>query len=213
MKRKIISALLAAMVLLLSGCGSFLHREYSVVEPHSSDYYENEDVLRAESYQDVVNDLLLLVGEQEKTGTVWLYRGAEELDAAAIAERACQEVQKQTPLGAYAVEYITYKVDNTPRNYIAIELTLGYRRTAQQMDAIVHATSISALPDLLNAAAQNHTAELTVQMNYFENQQAEVLSIVQQVQRAQQGETADPWQVNFYPEGANVGIIEIILKK
>ena len=103
--------------------------------------------------------------------------------------------------------------DTMPRNYIAIELTLGYRRTAQQMDAIVHATSISALPDLLNAAAQNHTAELTVQMNYFENQQAEVLSIVQQVQRAQPGETADPWQVNFYPEGANVGIIEIILKK
>ena len=109
--------------------------------------------------------------------------------------------------------YITYTVDNTPRNYIAIDLTLGYRRTARQMDAIVHATSISALPDLLNAAVQNHAAELTVQMNYFENQQAEVLGIVQQVQRAQQGETADPWQVNFYPEGANVGIIEIILKK
>lgn len=215
MKKIAALLLVLTMIVSMSGCGLLLHRDYSVVQPHSSTYYESADhaVLRAETYQDVVNDLLLLVGEQEKTGTVWLYRGAEELDAAAIAERACQEVQKQTPLGAYAVEYITYKVDNTPRNYIAIELTLGYRRTAQQMDAIVHATSISALPDLLNAAAQNHTAELTVQMNYFENQQAEVLSIVQQVQRAQQGETADPWQVNFYPEGANVGIIEIILKK
>ena len=213
MKLRVLACL--ASICLLTGCASLLEREYSAAEPHSSKFWESEaaGTLRAENYQDVVNDLLLLVGEQEKTGTVWLYRGAEELDAAAIAERACQEVQKQTPLGAYAVEYITYKVDNTPRNYIAIELTLGYRRTAQQMDAIVHATSISALPDLLNAAAQNHTAELTVQMNYFENQQAEVLSIVQQVQRAQQGETADPWQVNFYPEGANVGIIEIILKK
>ena len=126
MKKIAALLLVLTMTVSVSGCGLLLHRDYSVVQPHSSTYYESADhaVLRAETYQDVVNDLLLLVGEQEKTGTVWLYRGAEELDAAAIAERACQEVQKQTPLGAYAVEYITYKVDNTPRNYIAIELTL-----------------------------------------------------------------------------------------
>ena len=122
MKRKIISALLAAMVLLLSGCGSFLHREYSVVEPHSSDYYENEDVLRAESYQDVVNDLLILVGEQKKEGTIWLYLKDTTTDVAELAERACREVQRETPLGAYAVAYLTYTIDTTPRQYDAISV-------------------------------------------------------------------------------------------
>ena len=44
MKKMIVTAVLAAAALLLSGCGSFLYREYSVVTPHASTYYENEDV-------------------------------------------------------------------------------------------------------------------------------------------------------------------------
>lgn len=209
--KKIILPVLLIMVLLLSGCGSFLHREYSVVEPHSSTYYENEDVLRAENYQEVVNDLLILVGEQKKEGTIWLYLDDEAVDAAALAEQACREVQTETPLGAYAVDYLTYTIDTTPRNYVAMALTIGYRRTAEQMDAIVHTTSISALSDLLTAAAENDAAELTVQVSYFDDQEQEVRGMVADVQ-SQHGQQ-EPWQVNFYPEGGNVGIIEIILKK
>lgn len=209
--KKIILPVLLIVVLLLSGCGSFLHREYSVVEPHSSTYYENEDVLRAENYQEVVNDLLILVGEQKKEGTIWLYLDDEAVDAAALAEQACREVQTETPLGAYAVDYLTYTTDTTPRNYVAMALTIGYRRTAEQMDAIVHTTSISALSDLLTAAAENDAAELTVQVSYFDDQEQEVRGMVADVQ-SQHGQQ-EPWQVNFYPEGGNVGIIEIILKK
>ena len=213
MKKRIIFPLMLAMALLLTGCGSFLHREYSVVEPHSSTYYENEDILRAENYQEVVNDLLILVGEQKKDGTIWLYLDDESIDAALLAEQACREVQQETPLGAYAVDYLTYTIDSTPRNYVAISLTIGYRRTAAQMDAIVHTTSISALADLLTAAADRGVSELTVQLSYFDNQQQEVRSIVSAVQANQAGASRDPWQVNFYPEGGDVGIVEIILKK
>lgn len=213
MKKRIIFPLMLAMALLLTGCGSFLHREYSVVEPHSSTYYENEDILRAENYQEVVNDLLILVGEQKKDGTIWLYLDDESIDAALLAEQACREVQQETPLGAYAVDYLTYTIDSTPRNYVAISLTIGYRRTAAQMDAIVHTTSISALPDLLMAAAETGTAELTVQVSYFDNQEQEVRSMVRDVQQQRGQEEQEPWQINFYPEGGNVEIIEIILKK
>ena len=215
MKLKI-PAMLLMLVLLLSGCSSFLYREYSVVEPHSSTYYESEDrnVLRAENYQDVVNDLLLLVSEQVASGVIWLYDSAEEQDAAAVAEQACREVQRETPLGAYAVDYLTYTIDSTPRNYEAISFTIGYRRTQAQMDAIVHTTSISALYDLLSAAAGGDAAELTVQLSYFEEQQRqEVLGIVAQVQQQQQLPAQTPWEVYFYPEGGNVEIVEIILKK
>ena len=213
MKKIGILPVLLVLVLLLTGCSSFLHREYSVVEPHSSTYYENEDVLRAESYQDIVNDLLMLVGQQAKEGTIWLYLTTGDGDAADLAERACREVQAETPLGAYAVDYLTYTIDSTPRNYVAIHMTIGYGRTAEQMDAIVHTTSISALSDLLTAAAENGAAELTVQLSYFEDQQQEVRDIVADVHSRYSSRMPDPWQVNFYPEGGNVGIIEIILKK
>ena len=213
MKKGICILLVSVMALLLTGCASFLHREYSVVEPHSSNYYESEDVLRAENYQEVVNDLLILVGEQKKEGVIWLYHDEGATDVTALAEQACREVQSETPLGSYAVDYLTYTIDNTPRNYAAITLTIGYRRTAAQMDSIVHTTSISALPDLLRAAAEKGVAELTVQVSYFDHQEQEVLAMVAEVQSQSAAKEQSAWQVYFYPEGENAGIIEIILKK
>ena len=213
MKKTQILPLLLVGVLLLTGCSSFLHREYSVVEPHASSYYEDEDILRAENYQDMVNDLLMLVSQREETGAIWFYDSTGTADAALIIEQACREVQTETPLGAYAVEYLTYTIDTTPRNYAAIDLTIGYRRSAAQMDAIVHTTSISALSNLLTAAAEKQAAELTVQLSYFDNQQQEVRSIVAAVEQDFGGQNRDPWQVNFYPESGDAGIIEIILKK
>lgn len=213
MKKIRLLPLLLVCMLLLTGCGSFLYREYSVVEPHSSTYYENEDVLRAENYQEIVNDLLILVSQQAKEGTIWLYPESQDVDAADMAERACGEVQRETPLGAYAVEYITYTIDATARNYAAITLTIGYRRTAEQMDAIVHATSITALPDLLTAAAERGASELTVQLSYFDDQQQEVRAIAADTQSRLEPQVQEPWQVNFYPESGNAEIIEIILKK
>ena len=62
MKRRITALLLAlAMALPLTGC-SLLERSYSSVERYSSSYYESEDrdVLQPETYQELVNALLVL---------------------------------------------------------------------------------------------------------------------------------------------------------
>ena len=212
--RKRVWALAAALLMLpLTGCGSLLNRDYSVTEPHSSSYYESEDrsVLRAESYQDLVNALLVLIGGGAKEGTIWLYPDDSGLPAPQAAERACLEVKKETPLGAYAVEYLTYTVDETPRNYDAIQLTVGYRRTAAQVAGIVHITSTSALGDLLREAARNHAAELVVQVGYFDHQAEEVRTQVTQIQAEVEPESKEPWTVNFYPDSGNAGIIEVLL--
>ena len=213
MKKSVLCLLLAAL-LCLSGCGSFLEREYSVVEPHTSTYYESENpsVLRAENYQDLVNDLLVLIGSHAEEGMIFYYGTADMPSAADAAEKACREVQQQTPMGAYAVDYLTYTVDDEPRNYTAISLTLRYRRTAEQINGIVHTTSVAALYDLLTAAAKNGADELVIRVGYFDNEEAAVRKTVQQVQR-ELGSTQEPWQVHFYPDGGQVGIIEIILKK
>lgn len=213
MKKSVLCVLLAAM-LCLSGCGSFLEREYSKVEPHSSTYYESENhsVLRAESYQDLVNDLLVLIGGHAEEGTIFYY-GTEEMPSAAdAAEKACREVQQDTPMGAYAVDYMTYTVDSEPRNYAAISLTLRYRRSAEQVNGIVHTSSVAALYDLLTDAAKNDAQELVVRVGYFHNEKDTVRATVRQVQR-ELNAAQEPWEVNFYPDGSNVGIIEIILKK
>ena len=63
MKKRIL-LLAAALCLLCSGCGGgLLEREWSSVTPHSAGYWENgdKDTLRADSYQDAVNAILMLV--------------------------------------------------------------------------------------------------------------------------------------------------------
>ncbi len=213
--KKMMLPLLLSAALLLSGCSPILNREYSVLQPHSFTYYEGNksNVLRAESYQDVVNDLLVLIGSGAKEGSIWLYAGEEPLDAAETAENACREVKEETPLGAYAVDYLSYTVDDTPRNYTEIRLTVGYRRSAEQVSSMVHATSIAALYDLLSAAVSNGADELVVQVSYFDQQEQEVEDIVSRVQKEKQPGAGEKWPVYFYPNGRNAGIIEIILKK
>ena len=213
MKRRIMALALAfAMALPLSGCG-LLERGYGRVEPHSSSYYESgaANVLRAENNQDLVNDLLVLIGDYAAEGTIWLYPGEEALKAEQAIEDACQEVQRETPMGSYAVEYMTYTVSDDNRAYSEIKLTIAYRRTEAELKAVVHATSVSALHTLLTAAAGNDAAELVVQVGYFDDQAQEVRDIVAQVQQ-EQGREPGQWQVNFYPNETSAGIIEILMK-
>ena len=200
--------LLSALVLAVSctGC-SLLHREWYEVTAHSSGYYEGRDALRADTYQDLVNDILVLVGNHSEEGVIWLYYAQEGLDADDAAERACREVEEDTSMGAYAVLYIQYTVDNSARNYSAITVTIGYRRTEQQVADVVHATNLSALADLLAEAAQAGKSELTVQFSSINATAQEVLQIVEAVRADQGGRN---WTVNFYPEGG-VEMVEILL--
>lgn len=68
--------------------------------------------------------LLLLLGEHSEEGVVRIY---SEEDAAAMAEQACKEVQEETALGAYLLDYISY-TDTQERAYYEMHVRLGYRR-------------------------------------------------------------------------------------
>ena len=125
--------LLAAACVLLSGCASLLDREYSRVEAHSSKFWESEatGILRAESYQDIVNDLMLLVGRHADQAVIRLYSYDDGVTVADRLEQAAAEVQQETALGSYALEYITSS-STAQRGYYELSVQLGYRRTARQ---------------------------------------------------------------------------------
>ena len=210
MKRAAILLLVLLMCLGMTGC-SMLERSYTSVQPHSSSYYESEDksVLRAETYQDLVNDLLVLVGEHREEGTIWLYADEALGDVQQAVDAACQEVQSETPMGSYAVEYMTYTVSDTTRNYIDLQLTISYRRSAEQMDRLVNVTGVVALRDLLTAAAESGAGEMAVQLANFYSDAAAIYAIVDEVAATQEGGAS--WQVAFYPDEARAGIVEIVM--
>ena len=203
--------LCAVLACSMTGCGDFLDREWYEVKDHSPTYYEGEgrDVLRADTYQDLVNNILILVGNHAESGTIWLYYAQEGLDAAEAAEKASREVEKDTPMGSYAVSYIQYTVDDTARNYSEIVVTIGYKRTEKEIINMVHATNVSALHDLLSDAAAEGKTSLVVQLSAFEGQSYQVQQTVYQVQSAMGG---SGWVTNFYPNAANAGVVEILMR-
>lgn len=203
-----------ALCLTLSGCGGnvVLERSYSVSAPHSEVYWENEgaDTLRADSYQDLVNALLLLLGEHSEEGVVRIY---SEEDAAAMAEQACKEVQEETALGAYLLDYISY-TDTQERAYYEMHVHLGYRRTAEEQAGIVTATSTEALPDLLRLTAREGSlSRIAVRFTYFTADRDGIRDMVRSVQEEVAPGFTEPWQVNFYPDTDDVGIVEVVLRE
>ena len=213
MRKKFIPLTLA-LCLTLSGCGNIvLERSYSVSAPHSEVYWENEnaDTLRADSYQDLVNALLLLLGEHSEEGTVRIYGNDEE--AASMAEQACREVQEDTALGAYLLEYISY-TDAREHGYYEMRVRLGYRRTAEEQAAIITATSTEALPDLLRLTAEEGTVKrVAVRFGYFTTDRGGLREMVREVQSEVEPNFEQPWQVYFYPDTDDVGIVEVVLRE
>ena len=218
MKKRIL-LLAAALCLLLSGCGgALLERSWSSVTPHSAGYWENgdRDTLRADSYQDMVNAILMLVASHAESGVIRCYFGGDA-EYTELASEACSEVQQETDLGAYLLDYITY-AGTEERDCYELTLNLSYRRTAEEQQSIINATSTEAIPDLLRAAVAEGAGRLVVRVSYFSTDRAGVEQMVRDVQEENAGgkdtgELAAPWQVLFYPDTGEPGIVEIQLKQ
>ena len=213
MKLRRLLGLLCACV-TLTGCGALLERDYATVEPHSSRFWESEaaGTLRAENYQDIVNDLLILIGQHTESATVRLYNYEDDVTVADALERATTEVQQETSMGAYAVEYITAS-SRSQRGYYEISIQISYRRTAEQIQAVVNATSIEALPSLLETALDEGRTELAVRIGYWgEDGQARVEEMVAQLREARGLAETPPWTISYYPAQGPVGLIEFVME-
>ena len=212
MKKRCLAMLLLALC-LLTGCAPLLEREYSTSEPHSSKFWESEttDTLRAENYQDIVNDLLILIGQHAEQATLRLYNFKDDLTVADILERATVEIQQETPLGAYAVAYITSSAQ-AQRSYYEVSLQIGYRRTAEQLQAVVNATSPEAVSSLLESALEAGKTELAVRIGYWGvDGREKVESAILQLREERELTETPMWVVNYYPTQGPVGLLEFLL--
>lgn len=212
MKTQMLALMLA--LLCLTGCASVLEREYSTVEPHSSKLWESEaaDTLRAENHQDLVNDLLILIGRHKESATIRLYNFEDDFAVTETVERAASEVQQETPLGSYAVEYITSS-SQAQRGYYEISVQIGYRRTAEQIQSVMNATSAEAVYSLLETALGAGRTELAVRISYWGSDSREtVAGAVAQLREEHRLTEMPEWLVRYYPANGSVGLVEVLLE-
>ena len=212
MKRRMAVIFLA--VLLLTGCTPLLDREYRVQELHSNKYLEgdNIEILRAESYQDMVNDLLLLVGERKEQAIVRLYADGQKVKIADLLEKAAAEVKNDTPLGAYAVGYITTE-STYAHDYYEVIVRIGYRRSREQMAALMNTTSTAALEDLLDSATETGRTELAVLIGYWDPADEDtVLEAMRAAEEKWKLTGIREWEATYYPSAEDAGLIEFRLE-
>ena len=212
MKKSVACLLSALMLLSLCGCSALLEREYTQSEPHSKKYWDAGDssVLRAENHQDLVNDILTLLSTHTEDALIRLYAEVTAVEAEDMMEAAAREVQEETALGAYALNYLSYSVSDLG-SYFEIRSTIRYRRSAEQVAGIISATSASAVGDMLRTAAETKAEELTLRIRYFNASEQEVEATLRTVE-AESDVAAGTWQLYFYPAAGDNRIIEFIFE-
>lgn len=149
---------------LLSGCAALLERSYSNVEPYADRYWDSgaEDTLRVESYQDLVNSLLMLVEEHAEEGVIRCY-GEVGVFREVMAAR--QEVQKETTMGSYLLKDLRLTHENGT-GYSTVTCHMTYREDAEDVASIMVLSDSQSLVDLLRVTVREEREKLTARFSY-----------------------------------------------
>ena len=183
-------ACLAAALALCLGLTGCLDREYALVEPHENRYWESttDDILRAESYQDLVNTILLLVEQHMAEGTVRLYLSdVSHATAFSMVKDACREVRQETALGSYLLDALDFDMEELRNSYYEVTLLPAYRRTAEDLASIVETASSSAIYELLVSAFEQGDGRLTVRYAYLAEEGETLVANIRQLQSELEG--------------------------
>ncbi len=213
MKRQLLAGMAALILLLTTGCSALLSRQYAYVTAHNATTPTAEgdpSILRAESYQELVNALIYFINQGIETGTIRLYMDSQVVET--DLENACLEVVQEDALGAYAVEYIKYSV-NSVVTYNQADVQIAYRRSKEQVASIVSVTGITAIRNELTSALAAFDPEQVLRISYFDGDEDYIRTLVREAYYATP-ETAlgmPQTQVFIYPDSGQQRIVEILL--
>ena len=163
MPKRIAGIILILVVLsLMYGCSRILDGEVSSTHLHNEPVETSPpdgNIVEAATYEDIVNAVLDFVSEHKESGVIRFnnYDGDVERDV----ESACLEVWHDTPLGAYAVYYMSYPVTRIVSYYEA-EIGITYNRTKEQVDSIVPASTWRYIQYGILNCLENYSAVYTV---------------------------------------------------
>lgn len=176
---------------LLGGCVRLLERSYGITEPYADRYWDSsaEDTLRAETYQDLVNSLLLLVEQKAEEGVIRCYGEAEEYEQVLAARR---EVRQETMLGSYLLKEL--QLDHEKGSgYSTVTCQMTYREDAEDLGALMPISDSQSLVDLLRLAVREDYEKLAAHFTYEPSREdvaAAVESLWQEICRSEMEELA-----------------------
>lgn len=160
-----LSAILAAALLFaaaFSGCSQAFSKDYIVIKDHEDGYNKLEPdstVHVVSNYAGMKNAVMDLVANAAEYGLIRTknYSG----DATEDISRACHEVTRETPLGVYAVEYMSHKPTRMI-SYYEIELSISYKRSSEDISNVVRVKSGPELYSHIDVAIMNSSDSIAM---------------------------------------------------
>jgi len=163
MKKGVLAGLLAGSV-LLGGCSALLERSYSMVEPYADRYWDSgaEDTLRVDSYQDLVNSLLMLIEQRAEEAVIRCY---DEVSSRQKIAEARSEVRRDTMQGSYLLQGIQFDFEEGA-NYSSATFHMTYREGAEDLGSVMTLSDSQSLVDLLRLAVREDHEKITAWFTY-----------------------------------------------
>lgn len=154
MLAKRLTALVLAAVLCLGLASCSMEREYIVIKDHSETYTANSDsdVFTVRNYNGLKNAIWYMVSERMDYMVLRLYNFGEDVNNQIY--EACMEVQRSTPIGAYAVDYFVTPGCEYIVSYYEAEISVNYRVSEEQMDRLSRVSSIWTARDEFEACLE-----------------------------------------------------------
>ena len=207
--KRILAMVLA--VALLTGCTPFRHSSYVSVTPHNEDYQVAVDssALTVSSYLSLKNAILGLVEDAVEEGVIRAesYSG----DLSQDLSNAVYEVSRGDPLGAFAVDYMTYDYSQIVC-YYEIHIHTTYQRTLEEIQSVKNTSGIEGVRSRLRDAMGDYEPLLRIRVEDYGS--LDIGELVEQVfeDNADFAVELPQTEVKAFPDTGSRRILEITFR-
>ena len=204
-----ISVPFLCLCLLLSGCSLWMDGEYSSITPNRSQGEENtEDVVSVGSYQQICDALTEIV-EDGVLENIFYTTGMTDRQIEYYMDMAIDYILRMNPVGAYAVEEITYDI-GTNMGKQAIALNISYNHNRSEILRIKQAKDMNDVQALIRVSLENCASGLTVMVKNY--QAKDLVQFVEDYanQNPQVCMEMPQVSVSLFPELGQERVIEIL---
>ena len=206
--RKARLVLLFAAGLSLSGCINWMDGSYVSVTPYREpSAQEDQTMLSAATYMQLRDVLVDMVESGRESGLISVSNMGQHL-ITPYMNQAITHATRENPIGAYAVDQITYELGTTS-GHSALAVSISYNHNRAEIRGIKECDSMEAVNKQISMALNNCEAGVVLLINGYRD-----TDFTQQVQ-----DYADNYPefvmelpqttVNMYPEKGSVRLVEL----
>lgn len=163
--KRLIFIVTLSFLLFFSGCSEVFYGNYHSVTPHTEDSIKPaQQTVSVSSYTQLHTALTNLVETGTSKGVFYITAMRESINV--MMANAVRDITSYNPIGAYAVESISYEV-GTYAGTPSVAVEIQYRHSRSEILRIKKANSIETTYFLVSAAMNQCEADLVFMVNEY----------------------------------------------